>query len=118
MKSVNDSAAASSAARTVAAEDLQRGDYVAIAAEIVEFPSHLWSDTAHSLRPDELVRIAFRADGMPLKVKAICLPFILAKEPGGQARILDSRAHRLVRLGRDFAKRAWRAMKRGRGQDD
>ncbi len=98
--------------RSLAAEDLKCGDFVGILHEIVEWPSFFWSCDGQLLPPDELVRIACRASdgGTPLKVKAICLPFVFVKKPCGQHRILDVRQHRLVRLSREYAKPVWKAL--------
>jgi hypothetical protein len=98
--------------RSLAAEDLEQGDYVGILSEIVEWPSFFWHCDAQLLPPGELVRLQCRASegGTPLKVKAICLPFVFVKSPGGQHRILDVRRHRLVRLTREYAELVWKAM--------
>lgn len=98
--------------RSLAAEDLRCGDFVAILHEIVEWPSFFWSCDVQLLPPDELVRLQCRVTdgGTPLKVKAICLPFVFVKKPCGQHRILDVRQHRLVRLSSDYSKPVWKAM--------
>ena len=48
--------------------------------------------TPQLLAPNEPVRIQWRPDdgGMPLKIKAICLPYVFAKAPTGHRRILDT----------------------------
>jgi hypothetical protein len=92
-------------ASTVAPEDLRCGDFVAIRSEIVEWPSFLWCDSA-VVQPDELVRIRQipAGSGMPLKVKAVCLPFVLARSPLGNVEILDVRRVDLARLDERYAK--------------
>jgi hypothetical protein len=102
--------------RSLAAEDLRCGDFVGILYEIVQWPSFFWSGDPQLLPPDDLVSLRCRASdgGTPLKVKAICLPFVFVKKPGGQHRILDVRQHQLVRLSSDYAVPVWKAMgKRG-----
>jgi hypothetical protein len=103
-------------ARLLAAEDLRCGDYVSILQEIVEWPSFFWSDCGQTLPPGEPVQLACRPkdSGMPLKVKAICLPFVFVKQPCGQHRTLDVRRHRLARLTPDYAVQVWKAMRRPR----
>ena len=100
--------------RSLAAEDLKRGDFVAILQEIVEWPSFFWNCDAQLLPPDQPVRLVCRnADGgTPLKVKAICLPFVFVKKPCGQHQTLDVRQHRLVRLSDEYAQAVWKASKR------
>ena len=50
--------------------------------------------------------------GTPLKVKAICLPFVFVKAPNGEGRILDMRRCHLVRLSSDYARSVWKALKK------
>jgi hypothetical protein len=112
MKSDTATHCESPVARSLAPEDLSCGDCVAILHEIVEWPSFFWSCDAQLLPPDELVRLAVRSSegGTPLKVKAICLPFVFVKRPCGTHRTLDVRQHRLVRLAPEYAASVWKAM--------
>jgi hypothetical protein len=102
----------SSLAALVAPEDLCRGDFVAILSEIVELPSFLWSDSFTS-GPEELVRVRRlpTEDRTPLKVKAVCLPFVFVKLPSGRFETIDIRLASLVRLEKAYAKRVWKAHK-------
>ena len=100
------------AARSLPPEDLKRGDFVAVLHEIDEWPSFFWHADPQILRPDEPVRLVRHPDdgGTPLKVRAICLPFVFVKTPVGQQRVLDVRRHRLVRLSDKYARTVWKAM--------
>lgn len=100
------------AARTLAPEDLRAGDYVSLDYEILEFPSFFWCSDLQLLPPAEPVRMPWHtADcGQPLKIKAICLPYVFVKKPCGEHRTLDVRRHRLVRLAPDYARAVWKAM--------
>src|SRR5437763_81164 len=71
MKAEFSTGEALSTAASVAPEDLNRGDYVAVLTEIVELPSFLWHEAPESER-NELVRLRCipSGSGMPLKVKA------------------------------------------------
>ncbi len=50
-------------------------------------------------------------DPTPLKVIDICLPFVLAREPGGSHRVVDLRHVRLARLPEVFARPAMERLK-------
>jgi hypothetical protein len=114
MKSEGTNSSETILSRSLAAEDLACGDFVAILHEIVEWPSFFWHCDGQLLPPDEPVRLQCRvADGgTPLKVKAISLPFVFVKEPCGQHKILDVRQHRLVRLSSEYSKPVWKALEK------
>jgi len=48
--------------------------------------------------------------GQPLKVIAICLPFVYAKTSKGEVTTVDTRQMQLVRLDRKCAKVVWKAL--------
>jgi hypothetical protein len=100
-------------AATLAPEDIRPGAYVAIARICLEFPSYLWCDGPPSLAADEPVRIQWLppGGGTPLRVEAVCLPFVLVKSPDGEAQTLDLRSVRLLQLTAGYAKRAWKRLK-------
>jgi len=114
MNSQESSTVASDLAKMVAGEDLRVGDFVAMLNEVVEFPSFFWCCDSGLLPPHETVRIQWKARsaGEPLKVKAICLPFVLVKKAGGKCRTLDIRQCQLVKLSPRFAKKAYKAFKK------
>ena len=97
-------------------EDLRCGDYVAALNSIVEFPSFLLGCDSSIQSVDQPVRTKFRAAkaGVPLRIRAICIPFVFIKTPKGRAKIIDVRETQLVRLDRRYAKLAWKALKRKR----
>jgi hypothetical protein len=101
------------AAATVAGEDLACGDYVARLNETVELPSYMWDSWMASLSPHELVRLKVvpRDAGQPLKVLAICLPFVYAKTPRKETLTIDTRRTQLVRLDRECAKAVWKELR-------
>ena len=114
MKTLAATTRETSLAKCVAAEDLECGDIVAVLDEIVEFASFMWLSDPHILPPHELVRIRYRTsdNGRPLKVKAICLPFVCVKPPRGKYETLDVRQCRLVRLSPIYAKKAWKKLRK------
>jgi hypothetical protein len=101
------------AAATVAGEDLACGDYVALLNETVDLPSFLWDAWGASLSPHELVRLRVIPGnaGHPLRVIAICLPFVYARTPGGETATIDTRRTQLVRLDRKCAKAIWKELR-------
>jgi len=94
-----------SLASLVAHEDLRVGDFVTVLNEFVEFPSFLWCDSVPK-HTEELVRMQFCATegGAPLKVRAICLPFVYVKSPTGAIQTIDLRRVELVRLKSRYSK--------------
>jgi hypothetical protein len=107
-------AAEATLAKSLAPEEIRAGDYVTPLSMIAEVPSFWWRDDAWNLPLEEPVRMRFMAtcDGLPLRVQSICLPFVLAKQPSGQAVTIDIRRCQLARLDRSFAKQAWKCIKR------
>jgi len=103
-------------AAMVAGEDLSCGDYVALLNTICEVPSYLWDGCDAALRPHELVRLRMIPSeaGTPLKVFAVCLPFLYVKNTSGELKTLDLRRQQIVRLDRDCAKEVWDELKPGK----
>lgn len=103
-------------AKVLAPEDVRAGDYVAVLHTVCELPSFLWCGDSSTVRPDEPVRVPFmpKQGGVPLRVRSVCLPFILVKTPSGNLRNLDVRRHLLARLDRDYAQIVWKACKKSR----
>lgn len=100
-------------ARSLAPEDVRVGDFVAPLHETVDFPSFFWCCDAELTNRIETVPIRFVAQGsgVPLKVKAVCLPFVLVKHPLYGVHALDVRCHQLAKLDRDYGKTAWKAFR-------
>ena len=100
-------------AACVAPEDLNCGDFVAALNTVYQFPSFLWCCDGSSIEPDEPVHVRFRATGagMPLKIKAICLPFVFVRLPDGKKQTMDVRQTQFVRLNAEYAKAVWKEMK-------
>ena len=99
-------------AKSIAPEDLVRGEYVAILNETHEFISFLWNCDSTVLPPNQTVKIQWQSqnEGLPFKIIDLCLPFIFVKEPNGTHRSLDMRKYQLVRLNKNYAKRVWKIL--------
>jgi hypothetical protein len=111
---VTHKAAVATLAKALAPEDVRPGDYVTLLYTVAEVPTFWWLDEGWNVPHDEPVRIRFTTtcDGTPLRVKSVCLPFVLVKAPGGRALTLDLRRCQLARLDGDYAKEAWKSLKK------
>ena len=113
MKAIHDSNNSPHLATCVAPDDLNCGDFVAVLNVVCELPSFLWCCESSGVEPDEPVRIKFQSGGgTPLKIKAICLPFVYVKSPDGTSRTMDVRQVQLARLNPDYATAVWKEMKK------
>ncbi len=97
----------------LAPEDVRPGDYVTRHDVIVEIPSFMWCGDATLLPPHEPVRSMYRANdaGEPLRVAAVCVPYVLVRPVRGRQFVLDLRKVRLARLDLAFGMQAWMALK-------
>ena len=80
--------------------------------EVVEWPSFYWDASLAGGR-DPLVRVSRlpTEDRVPLKIKAICLPFVFVKKPTGEFQTIDIRLTQLARLDRVYARTVWKSLK-------
>lgn len=100
-------------ARSLAPEEVAVGDFVAILRVTYEVPSFVWDDCDTFTDRSELVRLAMipEEDSKPLKVRAVCLPFVLVESSVGDRRGLDIRRYQLARLDPAYARAAWKSIK-------
>src|SRR5262245_48461633 len=79
-------------AKALAPADIRPGDFVTPLFVITELPSYWWNCT-WDLPHDEPVRmrLTYNCDGIPLRVKSLCLPFVLTKSPVGEQSTIDLR---------------------------
>lgn len=99
-------------ARSLAPEDVRVGDYVAVMSEEFEYATFACV-CDYSLSNEPIIRLRFRPrePSEPLRVKAICLPFLLVKPLKRKPRTLDIRAVQLARLDKHYAKAARKALR-------
>jgi hypothetical protein len=111
-------AAEATLARPLAPEDIRVGDFIAPLFEIVEIASYCWYGESWNLPLNEPVRVRYipTCDPLPLRVKSVCLPFLLATTPAGEPSTIDVRKYQLARLGESHAKRAWKAYRKAKEQ--
>ena len=100
-------------AKPLAPEEIRLGDFVSLLHIVYEVPSFFWCNDATTQPPEELVRLCCLPEsaGVPLRVKSVCLPYVLVKHPGGGRRTLDVRRCRLARLDKKYATAAWKLAK-------
>jgi hypothetical protein len=108
----------STLAKMLAPEEVQAGQYVTVLHEVAEFPSFYWFCDNVFLDPEEVIRMRYLPvdGGLPLKVRSVCLPFVLVKLPTGEERPLDLRKCRVARLTQRYATRAWKACKKSKSK--
>ena len=104
-----------SLAATVAPEDLRCGKFVAALNEVVEYAPFLWRDSI-PVEHEEPIRLRFLSagGGIPLRIVAICLPFVFVKSPYGQSFTIDVREYQLVRIKKRYAKIVWKNLREHR----
>jgi hypothetical protein len=97
----------------VAPEDVCVGMEIAVLTETFECPTFLWCGEMPSHSASEPVRLTMlpKDAGLPLRVKAVCLPFVLTVDPDGSGHLLDTRRMQLVRLDREYAKLVRKAVR-------
>jgi hypothetical protein len=97
-------------ARPLAPEDIRAGFYVAILNVVWEsFPpgcDQPWRE----LKPLRTVWLPPPDAALVLKVREVCLPFVLTEQPGGPPRTLDIRRWRLALVSERFGVEVFKAM--------
>jgi len=101
----------SSTARTLAPEDIRKSMFVAVASILDEWVLPASDCTGKDPRAVVArVRLLPSCDIEPLRVKSVCLPFVLVVTPAGTAKLLDVRQHELVALSEPFARKSFKAL--------
>ncbi|MEZ6056266.1 MAG: hypothetical protein R3C01_06135 [Planctomycetaceae bacterium] len=103
---------AATLAATVAREDIACGDYITVLRQSIELPSYFWDRCDVGLPPTEMVRLRVVPEfsGQPLRVFAICLPFVYARNAQGFVHTLDTRRTELARLDHQAARKVWKKL--------
>ncbi|MEO1237658.1 MAG: hypothetical protein AAFX76_12800 [Planctomycetota bacterium] len=98
------------AARPVAPEDLRVGDGVTVSqatTQLLATDDPPPGDDRHRILT---ARYIPGDAGQPLRVEAVCLPFVLVSGPDKACRTLDLRRHHLARLDDAYTRRAFRRL--------
>lgn len=102
--------ATTDAVKTVAPEDLRVGDFVTILLTDCQFPTHFWQWFPPKVPEGQPVTLTFMPSdniGVPLKVVAICLPFVAVENADEEQRSLDIRQCKLGWLSKDYVAVTW-----------
>jgi hypothetical protein len=104
-----------SAASSLAPEDLRPRMYVAILREKHDHTCEVeWSDQFMSGRKSvryRCVDIPDPGENQPVLVEAVCVPFVLVRDPTGKSRTLDLRRIDLMLLKKSFGEFAFARLK-------
>lgn len=106
-----DTKAPALAAKPVAPEDLQKGDYVAVTHVTLEYVAYWCEETWQHASPVRRARVKPKGAGRPYKVLRVCVPFVLVRDPLGKHHTLDLRRHEVARLDRAYARKAFECLK-------
>lgn len=92
------------------------GDYVVILRETAELPAVLWLCDALPVEADAVLRIPLHPEGggVPRRVEAVYLPYVLVKPPRAAPETLDVRRQQIARVDRRGARAVWKALKKVR----
>jgi hypothetical protein len=96
-------------ARSVAPEDLKPGDVIAVLSAAQELVPYGGCEQHFQPRP-VVHTVWMSGDGHPLRVEAMCLPFVLVSTPSGEHTTLDVRRCVLVRLSECYAAEAFKRL--------
>lgn len=96
------------ATRRLPPEDIEPSMFVAIVCVVHEFYLPGQFDAAYARRHDPIrIPCVDCADGTPMRVLAVCLPFVQAENPQGILRTIDTRTQILARVSEDYALEAF-----------
>ena len=98
--------------RRLAPEEIRTGQYVAVLNIISEFlPLYCEFDQMAQLTIHQLKWLPCE-ESLPLKVKGVCLPFVMVKSPLGELRTIDVRRHLLAQLDSALGQRMYELFRR------
>lgn len=112
----SDRASATAAVRPLAAEEIRAGDYLVILRETFEYPAVLLRCDPLQPHDDAMLRFSLIPDlgGLPRRVQATYLPYVLVRGADGRAETLDVRRQQLARVPASSARIIWRTLRRAR----
>lgn len=95
-------------AKPLAPEDIAPGQFVAILHEVVNTPRWAFDEGVWTLRPSPGSHAQAPEEfDVPMRVLAVCLPFVLVSCAPGGLRQVDVRRARLALLSAEYAAKAF-----------
>lgn len=102
------------AVKPLGPEDIRRGQYVSVHRRVGEvYWLPFFCESEFKEPSVKVLRYGYtpKQSGLPLRVKAVCLPFVLVTSPQGRVLTLDTRSMDLVELSADYGKAAFKALR-------
>jgi hypothetical protein len=99
------------AVQSLAADDVDVGDFVVVMHVTLQYPSFLWCHEPVAFSRPEMIPLSWMPcdGGKPLEVIAVCIPFLLVERVDGTRETLDLRQCRIARTSPEFAKKVRKA---------
>lgn len=97
--------------RAACPEDLRKGDYITVSRDTLQVPS-VYCD--NHVGPQAIVRLSYMPcdSGEPLRIRGVCLPYILVKRADKQSETIDLRQQEIVRLPKKFGRASFDAYRK------
>jgi len=104
-------------ARALAPEDILIGEYVAFLSMIEEIEPFVFTFEFSPRTICAPKYESFPCSVEPMKVRAVCLPYVFIKDVKGKLRTLDVRQVRLARLPKEYGSSVWKCLRKKKAKD-
>jgi hypothetical protein len=105
-------------ARPLAPEDIRPGQFVALLNVTAEYLPWYYLEEPRFDTPRPMRLTWLPDDVEPMRVSAVCLPYVLVRTVQRKHEVLDLRRHKLARVSSRFARAAFKSMKPRKKKDD
>lgn len=101
-------------ARQVRPDDICVGSFVAVLCETYEWPEFSCFGGAKEAGSDGVQRVTLVPNETkpPVRIEAVCVPFVFVVDAGGKRQVFDMRRIRLARVSNRFGRSVFAAMSR------
>jgi hypothetical protein len=97
--------------RTLAPEDIRRGQYVSILHVVVQVLPTLCAEDVRWGKVELLNIECLPQKVEPMKVIEVCLPFVLVRRVSGRHRMIDVRRYRLAEVDERFGRKVFKRLR-------
>lgn len=97
--------------RVIGPEDVREGQYITVTHTMYEFLSDRCAPEYDQEVTATRVTLINGDAGQPLKVVAVCLPFVLTRNTAGLLCSLDLRQHHIAKLTKGYGRKAFKKKK-------